>query len=113
MTRHRVLIGTIIVLAIIGLLIATSAGGRAADARAGQAFAVENCSRCHSIGGTGVSPNPKAPPFRVVSRKYKLGDLEESFAEGIVTGHNTMPEFTLTPREIDDLLAHMRRLKGR
>jgi cytochrome c len=111
MTRHRVLIGAAVVPALIGLLIATSAGGQAADARAGEAFAIENCSRCHAIGGTGVSANRKAPPFRVISRKYKLEDLEEGFAEGIVTGHGAMPEFTLTPREIDNLLAHMRRLK--
>jgi cytochrome c len=113
MTRHRFLIGAVIVLAVIGLLIASSASSRAADPRAGEVFAAENCSRCHAVGGTGVSPNSKAPPFRVVARKYKLEDLEEGFAEGIVTGHNTMPEFTLTPREIENLLAHMRRLKGR
>jgi cytochrome c len=113
MTCHRFLVAAVIVVAVIGLLIASSASGRAADPRAGEIFAVENCSRCHAIGGKGTSPNPKAPPFRVVARKYKLADLEEGFAEGIVTGHNTMPEFTLSPREIDDLLAHMRRLKGR
>jgi cytochrome c len=110
---HRFLIGAAVTLAAILLLIASTAGGRAADPRAGEVFAMENCSRCHAIGGVGVSPNRKAPTFRSVVRKYKLEDLEEGFAEGIVTGHNTMPEFTLTPRQIEDLLAHMRRLKGR
>jgi cytochrome c len=113
MTRHRLLLDAGTVVAAIGLLAAASAIARAADPRAGQAFAIENCSRCHAIGGKGSSPNLKAPPFRAVARKYKLEDLEEGFAEGIVTGHNSMPEFTLTPRQIDDLLAHMRRLKGR
>jgi cytochrome c len=113
MTRHRKLIVAAVMLAAVALFIASTAGGRAADPRAGEVFAVKNCSHCHAIGGTGVSPNGKAPPFRVVARKYKLEDLEEGFAEGIVTGHNAMPEFTLTPREIEDLLAHMRRLKGR
>jgi cytochrome c len=102
-----------VILVALVLDMTSTAGGRAASPHAGQAFAIENCSRCHAIGETGVSPNRKAPPFRVVARKYKLQDLEESFAEGIVTGHNMMPEFTLTPRQIDDLLAHMRRLKGR
>jgi mono/diheme cytochrome c family protein len=85
----------------------------AADARAGERFAAENCSRCHAIGRTGASPLANVPPFRIIARKYKLEDLEEGFAEGIVTGHNIMPEFTLTPRQIDDLLAHLRRLKAR
>ena len=85
----------------------------AADPRAGRAFAVENCSRCHAIGTSGASPNRQAPPFRIVARRYKLEDLEEAFAEGIVTGHPGMPEFELTPRQIDDLLAHLRQVRAR
>jgi cytochrome c len=111
MKRHRFLISAIAGAAILLFLIASTAGVRAADPRAGEVFAVENCSRCHAIGKAGVSRNRKAPPFRLIARKYRLEDLEEGFAEGIVTGHNAMPEFTLTPGEIDDLLAHMRRLK--
>jgi mono/diheme cytochrome c family protein len=88
-------------------------GAPAGDARVGERFAAENCSRCHAIGRTGASPLANVPPFRIIARKYKLEDLEEGFAEGIVTGHNIMPEFTLTPRQIDDLLAHLRRLKAR
>jgi cytochrome c len=49
----------------------------------------------------------------VLARKYKLEDLEEALAEGIVTGHNVMPEFSLTPQQIDDLLAHIRQLRRR
>jgi cytochrome c len=113
MIQHRLVLTGAIALNVTLLLIASTIGAHASDARAGQIFAVENCSRCHAIGGAGLSPNRKAPPFRLVARKYKLEDLEEGFAEGIVTGHNTMPEFTLTPRQIDDLLAHMRRLKTR
>jgi cytochrome c len=112
-TRHRILVLAAIALAVTVIFVASSSGGSAADPRAGEVFAVENCSRCHAIGVSGVSPNQKAPPFRAVARKYKLEDLEEGFAEGIVTGHNAMPEFTLSPRQIDDLLAHMRRLKRR
>jgi cytochrome c len=97
--------------AIVILIIASSARGFARDARAGQDFANANCARCHAIGQTGTSRNPKAPTFRAIARKYKLEDLEEGLAEGIVTGHNEMPEFVLTPHQIDDLLAHLRRLK--
>ena len=85
----------------------------AADSRAGERFAQENCSRCHAIGRAGGSPLANAPPFRTIARKYKLQDLEEGLAKGIVTGHNIMPEFTLTPSQIDDLLAYLRRLKTR
>jgi mono/diheme cytochrome c family protein len=91
----------------------TAGPAPAADARAGERFATENCGRCHAIGTVGASPLAKAPPFRIIARRYKLQDLEESLAEGIVTGHNAMPEFTLSPRQIDDLVAHLRRLKVR
>ncbi|MGL4636133.1 MAG: c-type cytochrome [Beijerinckiaceae bacterium] len=111
MTRHQFVIWAAVILASFAIFLASTARGRASDPRAGQAFAVENCSRCHAVGGTGASPNKKAPSLRSIARKYKLEDLEEGFAEGMVTGHNAMPEFTLTPREIDNLLAHMRRLK--
>lgn len=84
----------------------------AADARAGRAFAQENCSRCHAIDRTGASPLRKAPPFPQIARRYKLADLEEALAEGIVTGHSGMPEFELTPRQIADLLAHLRRVRA-
>jgi cytochrome c len=111
MKHQRMLFYTFAIIAILIILVATTAGGKAADPRAGEIFAVQNCSRCHAMGSSTVSNHPKAPPFRRIVRKYKIEDLEEGFAEGIVTGHNAMPEFTLTPREIDDLLAYMRRLK--
>jgi cytochrome c len=111
MSRRNLGILLAISLAAVILVVASTARGVAGDARAGQAFATGNCAGCHAIGLTGASPNPKAPTFRVVARKYRLADLEEGLAEGIVTGHNAMPEFILTPQQIDDLLAHLRRLK--
>jgi cytochrome c len=111
MSRRKLAILLAISTAAVILIVASTARGIAGDARAGQVFAVRNCAACHAIGSTGASPNPKAPTFRVVARKYRLTDLEEGLAEGIVTGHNAMPEFILTPQQIDDLLAHLRRLK--
>jgi mono/diheme cytochrome c family protein len=102
----------LVALCAFGTLI-YAAGGEAAsgDARRGETFAVRNCSGCHAVGRTGISRNPKAPTFAVVSRRYDPSDLEEAFAEGIVTGHPGMPEFTLEPRQIADLVAHLRRLR--
>ncbi len=95
------------------LLLGLAAPADAGDARAGGVFAQRNCGSCHAVGRTGASPNPRSPPLRVLARKYKLEDLEEALAEGIVTGHNAMPEFSLTPPQIDDLLAHIRQLRRR
>ena len=46
---------------------------------------------------TASRPNDKAPPFRDVVKKYDPDALEEALAEGIVTGHNNMPEFAFEP----------------
>lgn len=89
------------------VLIAAATPSAAADIRAGKALVAANCGGCHAIGGTGASPNPQAPPFREVMTRYPAADLEESLAEGIVTGHNDMPEFELDPDAIADVVAYM------
>ncbi len=80
---------------------------RAGDIAAGQAIA-RKCESCHAVGATGESPRPPAPAFRDLSRRYPLENLQEALAEGIVVGHDaTMPEFKLSPAEIDDFLAYL------
>ncbi len=101
-----------LVLALALAAVAIPVPAEAADARAGRAFASENCSRCHAIDRIGASPLAKAPPFREIARRYRVSDLEEALAEGIVTGHPGMPEFELTPRQIENVLAHMRRVRA-
>jgi cytochrome c len=111
MTRKKLVAILAVSIAAVLLVIASTAYGIASDARAGRVFAIRNCAGCHAIGATGASPTRKAPTFRAVARKYNPSDLEEALAEGIVTGHNAMPEFVLTPQQIDDLLAHLKQLR--
>ncbi|MBL8537344.1 MAG: cytochrome c [Hyphomonadaceae bacterium] len=84
-----------------------SASARQADVAEGRRLAEVNCSTCHAIGPTGESRNPLSPPFRTFSRNYPVNALEEAFAEGILVGHPSMPEFRLEPDQIDDLLAYI------
>ena len=74
-------------------------------------FARTHCASCHAIGRTGSSPLAAAPAFRDLHTKYPVDDLAESFAEGIVTGHPTMPEWQLDPPQIGDLLAYLKTLE--
>ena len=69
------------------------------------------CARCHSIERSGNSPRDPAPPFRELHTRYPVETLEESLAEGIVTGHADMPEFELSPDQIDDLIAFLKTLE--
>ncbi len=73
----------------------------------GQTFAQVHCAQCHAIGRFGDSPLAEAPPFRELGKKYPVETLAEAFAEGITTGHPTMPEFQLDVAQINDLLAYL------
>jgi cytochrome c len=52
-----------------------------------------------------------APPFRTLHERYPVETLQESLAEGIVTGHPTMPEFQLDPGQVGDVIAYLKSLE--
>ena len=82
--------------AIFGALTPLQAKGEevlSPAAQRGLVIVRANCSRCHAVGKIGDSPLPIAPPFRTLHERYPAEDLQEPLAEGIVTGHPTMPEF--------------------
>lgn len=81
------------------------------SAQRGLTFAKTHCAQCHSIDPAGPSPLSVAPPFRELHKMYPVEDLEESFAEGIRTGHPSMPEFHLEPDQISDFIAFLKTLE--
>jgi cytochrome c len=70
-----------------------------------------NCARCHSIDKVSESPFKAAPPFRTLHTRYPVENLEESLAEGIVTGHPSMPEFRFESDQIGDFIAFLKSLE--
>jgi len=96
------------------LVLATAARAEDPDLAVahGRAFAEQNCGRCHALGTSGESPNPKAPPFRALHERYPVETLSEALAEGIRTGHKEMPQFdALDTAQIDDLIAYLKSLE--
>ena len=77
----------------------------------GKTFALNNCAKCHSIDKVSPSPLKIAPPFRTLHKRYPIETLGEALAEGISTGHPTMPEFRLEPDQIGDLLSYLKTLE--
>ena len=77
----------------------------------GKTFALNNCAKCHAIDKVSPSPLKIAPPFRTLHKRYPIETLGEALAEGISTGHPTMPEFRLEPDQIGDLLAYLKTLE--
>ena len=90
----------------------TAAMAQSGRVQRGFTFAQTNCSQCHAIGRFGDSPIPDAPPFRTLHTRYPVEDLAEAFAEGITTGHPSMPQFQLDPAQINDLLAYLNSIQG-
>ena len=87
-------------------------GGGAAAAQMspserGHALAQRLCARCHAIEREGLSAMGLAPPFRELSQRYPIEMLAEALAEGIMTGHPAMPNFTFEPRDINALLTYI------
>jgi cytochrome c len=93
------------------LLVAAAAQAQIPPIDRGRALAQANCAGCHAIGRTGESPLPKAPPFRILHRRYPVQNLAEALAEGIRVVH-PMPEFRLKPNQIDDLIAYLKSLES-
>jgi cytochrome c len=77
----------------------------------GLVFVRTNCARCHSIDKISPSPLNVAPPFRTLHQRYPVESLQESLAEGIVTGHPSMPEFQLDPGQVADVIAYLKSLE--
>ncbi len=98
------------------ILTMTSPNARADEvlspaAQRGEVIVRTNCARCHAVGKVGESPLKIAPPFRTLHLHYPVEDLEEPLAEGIITGHPTMPEFRLDPGQIADVIAYLKTLE--
>lgn len=95
-------------LAALALIVATAdAGVQHPSAVRGEKIAQEKCARCHALGRSDASPDPKAPPFRMVGKLYPPEHLAEALAEGIVTGDNNMPQFKFDPRDIDAIIDYL------
>lgn len=98
-------------LVLLAFAFSYEANAQEPSAQRGLKFVLANCARCHAVDKVSPSPLKIAPPFRTLHRKYPIENLEESLAEGIVTGHPTMPVFRLDPGQIGDLIAYFKTLE--
>jgi cytochrome c len=96
---------------LVVLMLMTPALAVSPAEQRGKTFALNNCARCHSVDRATPSPPKIAPPFRTLHLRYPVETLAEALAEGIVTGHPTMPEFQLDPDQIHDLLSYLKTLE--
>ncbi|MBP9235009.1 MAG: cytochrome c [Hyphomonadaceae bacterium] len=84
-----------------------------AQIEAGRVMARTHCKNCHAVGLSDHSAVREAIPFRRLSELYPVSGLAEALAEGIVTGHPSMPEWVLEPEEITSLLGYIQSIQAR
>ena len=99
------------VIIVLNVLIAPTLCNAGPSVPAGKAFAQANCAQCHSIDKVTPSSLAIAPPFRTLHLRYPVESLEEALAEGITTGHHSMPEFKLDPGQISDFISFLKSLE--
>lgn len=104
---------TLMLRSILGLQIAVTSVVPcfASSAEQGKRLALTYCAKCHAIDKVSPSPLKIAPPFRTLHERYPVGMLEELLAEGIVTGHPTMPEFRFDGDQIGDFIAFLKTIE--
>jgi len=105
----------IIFAAAVALLPSLVAGEEAQplspSAQRGLVFVRTHCAQCHSIDKLSPSPLKVAPPFRTLHERYPVENLQESLAEGIITGHPSMPQFRLDPGQVADVITYLKTLE--
>ena len=88
-----------------------TAHAQSASAQRGVGIARTYCVNCHAIDKVSPSPLTIAPPFRDLHKKYPVEQLQEALAEGVVTGHPTMPEFRFEADQVADFIAFLKTLQ--
>jgi cytochrome c len=101
----------IAMLSLATIIFSQSAALAAPNVQRGVALARTYCAQCHAIDRVSPSPLTIALPFRDLHKKYAVEALEESLAEGLVTGHPTMPEFRFEVDQINDFIAYLKSLQ--
>jgi len=79
------------------------------DASAGQRLVQAECSSCHDGKGSAPTPQP-GPSLRAVAAMPATTSM--SLHVFLLTPHANMPNYHLTPQEIDDVVAYILSLRS-
>ncbi len=97
----------------LGCLLALTGLCAPAAAENGEVLVRRHCGGCHAVGATGDSPEPAAPKFRELHKRYDPEVLGEALAEGILVGHPLMPEFRFAPRDVQSIILYLKTLQSK
>jgi cytochrome c len=93
------------------LAVSLAASAQTGSPQRGHDLVVRNCGMCHAVGRSDVSASPSAPAFRDLNQRYPVDNLAEALAEGILTGHPQMPEFSFNAAQVADIIAYLQSIQ--
>jgi len=108
---RRQILHCLVTMMAMSVIAPVLAQGTGTPAGHGEFLLTTHCARCHAVGRTGASPHPEAPPFRMLSRKYKIEGLAEALAEGLSTGHPDMPEFVFAAEDVGAIIDYLQSIQ--
>jgi mono/diheme cytochrome c family protein len=98
--------------ALIGTIgiVTTPAGAETTDPSLGRHLAETTCSKCHQIDANSPDPktSPEAPSFVAIAEMTSMTEL--AIKVFLQTSHPTMPNFVLTPYEMDSIASYIKGL---
>ncbi len=96
--------------ATLSIVLAPGASS-AADLIAGELLADKWCAQCHGVRADRLGPNLSAPTFPELAAEPSI--TEYSLRALLRAPHETMPQITFTPDEMDDIVTYIISLKSR
>jgi mono/diheme cytochrome c family protein len=102
---QRLALFSLVILFVSSAMVAQQAG----DPGAGAAYAKQYCSKCHAIGDTENSPEPKAPRFKDVANTP--GMIAPVLDVWLRRPHLYMPNIVVEADQIDNVIAYILSLK--
>ena len=92
-------------------IVLASFRGYPADLAAGQSLAEKWCTECHVVRAGRLGPNLSAPTFQELAAEPSI--TEYSLRALLRSPHETMPQITFTPDQLDDIVGYILSLKPR
>jgi cytochrome c len=80
---------------------------------AGRRIVQLQCVTCHAVRSSDVSRDLTAPPLRTLAERYPVSGLAEAFAQGVLVGHPSMPDFRFNATQITEILAYLQSIQTR
>jgi mono/diheme cytochrome c family protein len=95
------------------MVTAATVASASEETERGKALLTRDCASCHAVGSSGESPRKNAPVFRTLGQRYPIESLEEALAEGIMTGHPDMPEFSFDAEDVGAIIDYLKSIQVR